>query len=78
MLFMKGTPEAPQCGFSRKIVEILKQNNVQFSSFNILADEEVRQGLKVQFNFTLECSLTFACRHIQTGPLILSCILKES
>jgi glutaredoxin-related protein len=47
MLFMKGTPSAPQCGFSRKIVEILREEGVQFDSFNILADEEVRQGLKV-------------------------------
>ncbi len=47
MLFMKGTTETPQCGFSSKIVDILKKNNVQFQSFNILADEEVRQGLKV-------------------------------
>ena len=47
MLFMKGTPSAPQCGFSRKIVEILNSHNIQFNSFNILEDEEVRQGLKV-------------------------------
>jgi len=51
MLFMKGTPESPQCGFSRKIVDILNSQNVQFSSFNILADEEVRQGLKTLFNW---------------------------
>jgi Grx4 family monothiol glutaredoxin len=46
MLFMKGTPEAPRCGFSRKIVEILKNNQISFASFDILTDEEVRQGLK--------------------------------
>eukprot|EP01094_Clydonella_sp_ATCC50884_P011198 TRINITY_DN20_c0_g1_i17.p2 TRINITY_DN20_c0_g1~~TRINITY_DN20_c0_g1_i17.p2 ORF type:complete len:341 (-),score=115.84 TRINITY_DN20_c0_g1_i17:1087-2109(-) len=46
MLFMKGTPDAPQCGFSKKIVAILKDHSVPFSSFNILSDNEVRQGLK--------------------------------
>ena len=46
MLFMKGTPEAPRCGFSRSVVEILKNEGVPFGSFDILEDEEVRQGLK--------------------------------
>jgi glutaredoxin-related protein len=47
MLFMKGTPSAPRCGFSRKIVEILQNNGIPFASFDILTDEEVRQSLKV-------------------------------
>lgn len=47
MLFMKGTPEAPQCGFSRTAVQLLTDNKIPFSSFNILSDEEVRAGLKV-------------------------------
>ena len=47
MLFMKGTPSAPQCGFSRQLVGILRQEGVRYGFFNILADEEVRQGLKV-------------------------------
>jgi Grx4 family monothiol glutaredoxin len=46
MLFMKGTPSAPQCGFSRQIVGILRERNVKYGFFNILADEDVRQGLK--------------------------------
>jgi Grx4 family monothiol glutaredoxin len=46
MLFMKGTPSAPQCGFSRQIVGILRENGVKYGFFNILADDEVRQGLK--------------------------------
>jgi len=43
---MKGTPDGPQCGFSNKIVDLLKKNKIPFSAFNILSDEEVRQGLK--------------------------------
>eukprot|EP00924_Labyrinthula_sp_SR-Ha-C_P009238 augustus_masked-scaffold_2-processed-gene-17.50-mRNA-1 protein AED:0.01 eAED:0.01 QI:0/-1/0/1/-1/1/1/0/468 len=46
MLFMKGEPEAPQCGFSNKMVALLNENGIKFSSFDILSDEEVRQGLK--------------------------------
>jgi Grx4 family monothiol glutaredoxin len=46
MLFMKGTPSAPQCGFSRQLVALLRENSVRYGFFNILADDEVRQGLK--------------------------------
>ncbi|KAJ6836202.1 monothiol glutaredoxin-S11 [Iris pallida] len=52
ILFMKGKPEEPKCGFSRKVVDILKQEKVSFESFNILSDEEVRQGLKVFSNWS--------------------------
>lgn len=46
MMFMKGTPSAPQCGFSRQMVAMLRENSVKYGFFNILADDEVRQGLK--------------------------------
>ena len=46
MLFMKGTPSAPKCGFSRQIVSMLRENGVKYGFFNILADDDVRQGLK--------------------------------
>ena len=46
MLFMKGTPSAPQCGFSRQLVSMLRENGVKYGFFNILADDDVRQGLK--------------------------------
>lgn len=46
MLFMKGTPSSPQCGFSRQLVGLLRENSVKYGFFNILADDEVRQGLK--------------------------------
>lgn len=52
MLFMKGHPEQPRCGFSGKIVGILKEHNVAFDSFDILTDEEVRQGLKEYSNWS--------------------------
>jgi len=46
MLFMKGAPAAPKCGFSRQICEILKEHAIPFASFDILTDEDVRAGLK--------------------------------
>jgi len=46
MVFMKGNPGAPRCGFSRQICELLSEQKVQFDTFDILGDEEVRQGLK--------------------------------
>lgn len=46
MLFMKGSPDVPKCGFSRQIVDLLKQQRVPFDSFDILSDETVREGLK--------------------------------
>ena len=51
MLFMKGTPAAPQCGFSRQAVEVLQGTGARFSSFNILEHAEVRAGLKELFNW---------------------------
>jgi glutaredoxin-related protein len=48
VLFMKGSPEQPQCGFSRKIVALLQEQGVQFKHFDILKDESVRQGMSSQ------------------------------
>jgi len=46
MLYMKGTADEPQCGFSAQAVGILKEQGVEFQTFNILADEDIRQGIK--------------------------------
>lgn len=46
LLFMKGTPVFPQCGFSAAVVEVLSELGVKFNSVNILVDPEVRQGIK--------------------------------
>uniref|UniRef100_A0A0K8RKE3 Thioredoxin domain-containing protein n=1 Tax=Ixodes ricinus TaxID=34613 RepID=A0A0K8RKE3_IXORI len=51
MVFMKGSPEAPRCGFSRTLMDIFKRTQVSFDSFDILTDEEVRQGLKKYSNW---------------------------
>lgn len=46
ILFMKGTPQMPQCGFSAKALDMLRTYQVPFVTFNILNDEDIRQGLK--------------------------------
>ncbi|GAB0497472.1 hypothetical protein MMPV_008805 [Pyropia vietnamensis] len=46
MLFMKGTPDSPRCGFSRQIVGLLRDTGVPFDTFDILGDPAVRAGLK--------------------------------
>jgi Grx4 family monothiol glutaredoxin len=51
MLFMKGLPSAPQCGFSRQIVESLDRVGAVYGAFNIFSDEQVRQGLKTFSNW---------------------------
>ncbi len=51
MLFMKGSPSMPQCGFSGAVVQVLKQIGVSFGSFNILSDPDLREGLKVYSNW---------------------------
>tara|TARA_B110000971_G_scaffold210767_1_gene238317 strand:- start:1273 stop:1590 length:318 start_codon:yes stop_codon:yes gene_type:complete len=45
-LFMKGVKEAPQCGFSMAVVNILKHLNVNFEVINVLENEEIRNGIK--------------------------------
>ena len=45
-LFMKGTPDAPQCGFSMAVTNILKMLEVNFKGINVLADQNLREGIK--------------------------------
>tara|TARA_B000000565_G_C23580698_1_gene299161 strand:+ start:21 stop:356 length:336 start_codon:yes stop_codon:yes gene_type:complete len=46
-LFMKGTPDAPQCGFSMAVSNILKILEVNYKSVNVLEDQSIREGIKV-------------------------------
>jgi monothiol glutaredoxin len=46
VLYMKGTPVFPMCGFSARVVQILSNAGVKFQSYNVLEDPELRQGLK--------------------------------
>ena len=51
VLFMKGSKHFPQCGFSAQVVQILKQKGADFKDVNILADAELRQGVKEYSNW---------------------------
>ena len=46
-LFMKGTPDAPQCGFSMAVSNILKILNIDFKGINVLEDQNIREGIKI-------------------------------
>ncbi len=46
-LFMKGTPDAPQCGFSMAVTNMLKLLELDFHSVNVLEDQKIREGIKV-------------------------------
>ncbi len=58
MLFMKGNPSAPKCGFSRQTVGLLREKGIEFAWFDILSDEDVRQGLKKVNDWPSESNVT--------------------
>jgi len=51
VLFMKGTPDFPQCGFSGRTAQILKACDARFASVDVLADDAVRSGIKEYSNW---------------------------
>ena len=51
VLFMKGTPEMPQCGFSMAVSNVLKHLEVKFTAINVYEDEEIRNGIKEYSNW---------------------------
>jgi monothiol glutaredoxin len=51
VLFMKGTPVFPQCGFSAAVVQVLSEEGVKFKSFDVLQDPELRDGIKLFSNW---------------------------
>ena len=51
VLFMKGTPDFPQCGFSGQVVQILNYLGVDYKGVNVLSDDDLRQGIKDYTNW---------------------------
>ena len=51
VLFMKGTPDLPQCGFSGQVVQILNYLGIEYKGINVLADDDLRQGIKDYTNW---------------------------
>lgn len=87
MLFMKGTPAAPQCGFSRQLVALLREKQVRFGFFDILKDNSVRQGLKafsdwptfpqLYINGELQGGLDIIRESVQEDPEFFTTALSE-
>ncbi|MBT3992847.1 MAG: Grx4 family monothiol glutaredoxin [Gammaproteobacteria bacterium] len=71
LLYMKGTPDFPQCGFSAKVCGILKASEKRFAFVNILEDPEIRDGLKTYSNWP-----TFPQLYIN-GELVGGCDIIE-
>ena len=72
VLYMKGTPVFPMCGFSAAVVQVLSREGVPFQSYNILDDMELRQGLKEFSNWP-----TFPQLYVK-GELVGGCdIVRE-
>jgi monothiol glutaredoxin len=72
VLYMKGTPVFPQCGFSAAVVQVLSHAGVPFQSYNVLDDMELRQGLKEFSNWP-----TFPQLYVK-GELVGGCdIVRE-
>ena len=72
VLYMKGTPVFPMCGFSAAVVQILSQTGVKFQSYNVLDDADLRQGLKEFSNWP-----TFPQLYVD-GELVGGCdIVRE-
>jgi monothiol glutaredoxin len=72
VLYMKGTPVFPMCGFSAAVVQILSQTGVKFQTYNVLDDADLRQGLKEFSNWP-----TFPQLYVD-GELVGGCdIVRE-
>jgi len=86
VLFMKGTPSAPQCGFSRGVVQILQAEKVDFDAHDVIADNELRNEIKVRFSATGPAAtrvrpasaLLSSDRRSPTGPRFRSSTLTAS
>ena len=78
VLFMKGSPEVPRCGFSRKICDLLRDNDVKFSHFDILTDESVRQGEPRRFSLSVieELILSAGLKTLNDWPTYPQLIVK--
>jgi len=51
VLFMKGTPQFPQCGFSQHVVALLQESGAPYTAVNVLLDDAIREGVKIYANW---------------------------
>lgn len=55
VVFMKGVPEQPRCGFSNAVVQIMRMHGVKYDAHDVLQDENLRQGYYIYFLLVHEC-----------------------
>ena len=77
-LFMKGTPESPQCGFSMAVSNVLKHLNVNFNGVNVLEDENLRQGIKDFSDWPTILNSILKVSSLVGVILLKRCLKKES
>ena len=77
-LFMKGVPEAPQCGFSMSVSNILKHLNINFKGINVLEDESIRMGIKEYSDWHTIPQLTLRVNLSVVATLLKKCLKKVS
>ena len=70
VLFMKGTAQFPQCGFSGKVVHLLKSSDITFKDINVLEDPEIRQGIKDYANWPTIPQLYIKGEFIGGGDIV--------
>ena len=75
ILFMKGTPQMPQCGFSAKTAAILKSYSIEFNTFDILEDEDIRQALAYVASYLEDRSCSACCKPFRSTVIVFP-ILK--
>ena len=75
-LFMKGTPDSPQCGFSMAVTNVLKHLKVNFVGVNVLEDENLRQGIKEYSDWPTIPQLYVKKEFIGGCDIVKSCLKK--
>ncbi len=71
VLFMKGTPDFPQCGFSGRAVQVLQACGTSFTSVDVLADPEIREGVKQYSNWPTVPQLYIAGEFVGGSDIML-------
>jgi monothiol glutaredoxin len=71
VLYMKGTPVFPQCGFSARVVQILSHLGVPFKGVNVLEDAEIREGIKAYTNWPTIPQLYVSCEFVGGCDIIM-------
>lgn len=77
VLYMKGTPDFPQCGFSARVVQVLQACNVKYRAVNILEDSELREALKQYSNWPTYPQLYVNAELVGGCDIVLDLFSKE-